>query len=354
MEDAVMRYWIKRREKLIHPYSLVGYLLSPSKIIMAHAATNRSEIHNKAVVTLIKRLLIDPFLVGQAKSDAVANAINTFWDEFHFFQSKRKMFRYEHMWETKTRETTPAFRWHERNSLRSTIILGKLACLVLSKILGVGTAERNWKQVKLIKSGQRSNISSEKCKKQVTLYGQNQQLKATARRDKLSSVGKLWEDADFKTLKMDVYCKDMWESLDALHARGPEKIFRCWREGWEKPTRSLGPQGCVILHEKLRNKYVGFKLHYYEGRTPRVFLIHDIMFKEDSRPRKYMIIGVNSDFNTSLEVDENDADTFNCWDFNEDTYDCIRVYYNESSERENVKLYNKGGVCDSDVEDVDD
>ncbi len=98
----------------------------------------------------------------------------------------------------------------------------------------------------------------------------------------------------------------------------------------------------MILHEKLRKKYVCFKLHYYEGRTPRVFTIHDIMFREDSRPRKYMIIGVNLDFNTSLEVDENDADTFDCWDFIEDTYDCIHVYYNECSEQENVKLYNKG------------
>jgi hypothetical protein len=59
---------------------------------MAHAATNRSKIHNKDVVTLIKRLLIDPSIVGQEKSDAVATAINTFWGEFHWFQSKRRIF----------------------------------------------------------------------------------------------------------------------------------------------------------------------------------------------------------------------------------------------------------------------
>jgi hypothetical protein len=39
--------------------------------------------------------------------------------------------------------------------------------------------------------------------------------------------GKLWKDADFKTLKMDVFCKDIWELLDVLHARGPERIFWC-------------------------------------------------------------------------------------------------------------------------------
>ena len=77
-------------------------------------------------------------------------------------------------------------------------VLGKLACLVQSKILGIGTAERNWKQVKLMKSGQQSSIGSEKCKKQVALYGIYQQTKARARAAKLSFAGKLWEEADFK------------------------------------------------------------------------------------------------------------------------------------------------------------
>ena len=64
-------------------------------------------------------------------------------------------------------------------------VLGKLVCLVLSKILGIGTAECNWKQVKLIKTGQRSTIHADKCKKQVTLYRQNQKLRAQARVAKL-------------------------------------------------------------------------------------------------------------------------------------------------------------------------
>jgi hypothetical protein len=42
-----------------------------------------------------------------------------------------------------------------------------------------------------------------------------------------------------------------------------------------------------------------------------------------------MIVGVNLDFATSLEVDYNDAETFDCWDFIGDTYNCIHVYYYE-------------------------
>ena len=53
-------------------------------------------------------------------------------------------------------------------------VLGKLACFVLLKILGIGTAERNWKQVKAIKSGQWVNTGIDKTKKQDLIYAQYQ------------------------------------------------------------------------------------------------------------------------------------------------------------------------------------
>jgi len=167
-----MRFWLKRRDKIVHSYALVGYLLSPNQTIMDHAYENRSLIHHEAVVDLIRKLIVDPKLVGDEKARNLAESINTFWDEYHLFVNKQKMFKFDHMWEPVARgDRVPAYRWHQRWSLHTTKVLGKLACIVESKILGIGTAERNWKQVKLMKSGQRSNIQSEKCKKQVTLYG---------------------------------------------------------------------------------------------------------------------------------------------------------------------------------------
>jgi hypothetical protein len=47
-----------------------------------------------------------------------------------------------------------------------------LACLVLSKILGIGSAERNWKQVKATNSAQRVNTGIDKTKKQVLIHTQ--------------------------------------------------------------------------------------------------------------------------------------------------------------------------------------
>ncbi len=128
------------------------------------------------------------------------------------------------MWDAARGDNVKAYQWHQRYSLQGTKVLGKLACLVLSKILSIGTAEQNWKQAKYMKLGQCSHTDTNKVKKQAALYGQYQQVKAHARQSKLSSVGKLWEENDFKLLKMDKYCKDMWQSLNEDEI--PRRMFR--------------------------------------------------------------------------------------------------------------------------------
>ena len=109
-----------------------------------------------------------------------------------------------------------AYRWHQKYLLPVTKVLGKLACLVLSKILGIGAAERNWKQVNAVKSGQRVNTTIlGNTTMQVLIYSQYQQAKAQARMKNRATAGKLWEDKDLITMKMDEYCKDIQESLEA-------------------------------------------------------------------------------------------------------------------------------------------
>jgi hypothetical protein len=108
-----------------------------------------------------------------------------------------------------------AYRRHKKYSLPVTKVLGKLACLVISTILGIGTAERNWKQVKAVKSGQQVNTTIGKTTKQVLIYAQYQQAKAQGQMKNRATAGKLWEDEDFASMKMDEYCKDIRESLEA-------------------------------------------------------------------------------------------------------------------------------------------
>ncbi len=170
MTDVVMRLWIKCRPKLIHDYSLVGYLLSPNSTIMAHAVEHKTINHDQADERLITKLILNPTLVGTKRNNERTNLIDTFMEEYGDFTNKRGMFARDNIWIMAADENAKAYQWHYKYSLPTTKVLGKLACLVLSKILGIGTAERNWKQVKAIKSSQRVKTGIDKTKKQVLIY----------------------------------------------------------------------------------------------------------------------------------------------------------------------------------------
>jgi hypothetical protein len=86
MNSKVMRFWLKSRDKVIHLYSLVGYLLSPNLTIMAPVNYNRLEIQQQAVIVLInKRLILFSLLMGANRTGYLAEVINTFLDEFACF-----------------------------------------------------------------------------------------------------------------------------------------------------------------------------------------------------------------------------------------------------------------------------
>ena len=69
-----------------------------------------------------------------------------------------------------------------------------MSCSV--KILGIGTAERNWKQVKAVKSGQRVNTTMDKTMKQVLIYAQYQQARAHAKTNNRATADKLWDEGE--------------------------------------------------------------------------------------------------------------------------------------------------------------
>ena len=60
--------------------------------------------------------------------------------------------------------------WHKKYSLPSTKVLGFVACMVTSKMLGIGSAERSWGDVKTIKPGKISDLGSDISEKQSILY----------------------------------------------------------------------------------------------------------------------------------------------------------------------------------------
>jgi hypothetical protein len=128
-------------------------------------------------------------------------------------------------------ENIQGYRWHQKYSLDCIDVL------VLSKILGIGSAERNWKQVKKIKRKDCAQTGIDKTAKQVLVYAQYQMLCGKLCKTALLCAGKLWEDTDFDCMKMDAYCKDLQEEVTNANLQNEPiqcvRNVRLWQESWE-------------------------------------------------------------------------------------------------------------------------
>ncbi len=135
LKNTIIQFWAKRRPKLIHDYSLVGYILSPNPRIMEDAITNKAQIHDDGAERPITKLLLDPALVGIERTVQRARLIDSFMEEYGDFISRHGVFAKDNIWINAADELTKAYQWHYKYSYHQTKVLGKLACLVLSKIL---------------------------------------------------------------------------------------------------------------------------------------------------------------------------------------------------------------------------
>jgi hypothetical protein len=230
-------------------------------------------------------------------------------------------------------------------------VLGRLACIVQSKILGIGSAERNWKQVKKIKRGDRARTGIDKTAKQELIYAQSQMLRAKLRKTSLSCAGKLWEDSDFDCMKMDEYCRDL--QVDASAALQNDAVecvrirnVKLWQERWEVPKRYMG-KGRTQLEARLEKKYVGLKLREMEGDW-RVFTI-DMIDLHGCRDKVYRFHAVTKSYNEDLDDrDDENCDKFEFYAFSAKTYLCIAEYYKDHPNEDGVRIFTTDDDCDSD------
>ena len=315
LEYQVMVLWLKRRPKLIHDYSLAGYILAPHRKIMQDASVRMREstIYTDAVSRLIGKLLVDDDtnnrlrLIGKlvaanggtnnrlalSRTEQIAQSTIVFLREHRNFANRTGTYDNTIMWsEPDNDEFIVSCHWHLTWTVPRSTVLGKLACLVLSKILGIGSAERNWKQVKKLKSGDRSNLSMNVTSKITNVYGQYQRMKARSRQEQMSSVGKLWTEEDFHCMKLDVFCGDIAASLENDARMATMRIFRNWNERWQNPPHGLSPRGDDILEERIRKKFLGMKLLW----NNTLFWIHTVVLRKKRGDNKYVLIAINESF----------------------------------------------------------
>ena len=97
--------------------------------------------------------------------------LDRFWSRYTNFNQNNDPFdSNEFICNSKDINDGNSHLWHQKYSLPSTKVLGFVACRVTSKMLGIGSAERSWGDVKTIKSGKRSALGSDISEKQSIVY----------------------------------------------------------------------------------------------------------------------------------------------------------------------------------------
>ena len=97
--------------------------------------------------------------------------LDMFWTEYTDFYNMIGLFDAdEFIWKSKDISDGNSHLWHQKYSLPFNKVLDFFACRVTSKVLGIGSAERSWGDVKTIKSGKISAISSDVSEKQSIVY----------------------------------------------------------------------------------------------------------------------------------------------------------------------------------------
>jgi hypothetical protein len=197
---------------------------------------------------------------------------------------------------------------------------------VTSKILGIGNAERSWGDVKYLKSGQRSHLSSVQINKQATIYGVACTEKAK-RKAAPDEVFAMWDDTDMDHLGLDKFAlatslqvKD--EALEEPVQK--KKQFQCYVENWEMP---LITKNNPESQAKLLTKYGG------------MLFVDDGVFTINSE-RMEFYKGRNCLVAMRENYDPDDSDTYEVMEINKDLFGLFYTYIRqENPNLLNVKLH---------------
>ena len=268
--SQLMSCWKKRREKLVHPYSITGWMLCPIPEVYADSKKSHIGSDMKIMENLFIKLFNHETEGPEGK--VMTKMLDKLWTEFECFLSKTGPYNREHIWESSDLGEGASYMWHKKNSLRFTEYLGRLACIVCSKILGIGAAERNWGDVKHLKTDKRSHLSSDRVKKQATIFGAScadrARVEMAAMKSDEDSQFVFWDDDDFnKELGFD-----MTSFREEQDKQKPKRVVKCYVEDWEKECMH---RQTPVVEAKFLAKYGGLQFIDCDADDEKVIYIDD-------------------------------------------------------------------------------
>jgi len=239
-------------------------MVSPIPEVFVDAKANQcGKEHCTPMEHLFKKLICQEF-DGVADGPNMDEMMDVFWSEYDEFLSKSGVFGgHDYIWNASVLQVGESYKWHKKYSLPFTKYFGKFACQVTSKILGIGSAERNWGEVKHLKTDKQSHLLAEHTKKQATIFGSDCAERAQIKRDaatrhepESTTVDTFfWDDDDFDS-ELDFnsasYEKEQKKKSKSKH------VVKCWMEDWEvEAVAKKDP----VAEAKLLQKYGGLEFY---------------------------------------------------------------------------------------------
>ena len=228
----------------VHLLLLIAHFIL-SYQVRHDAGSNYTAKHMQAVDRVLRKLYNerDPRQFAETRSK--------FWAEHEDFRNRRGAFSSEFVWYGKELTERRGYMWHKINSYKTTEVFGRVACIVCSKILGIGNAERNWGAVKKLKMA-RPTMGSRTTKKQSTLYAASRIERGRKLRDHDEAKGLIWTDEDIAFDKELNTTEDQptGESLFIV-----QRLFYNFKEDWEDELQFKKKD--PVAKAKFEQKYKG-------------------------------------------------------------------------------------------------
>ena len=311
---------------LIHPFSISAWICSP--VPQVQATWYKIDEADKGVLnSLLIKLYVDPGLTLAQFEKESDELILKFWDEWHFFSSRTGPFEAKYKWASADITENRSHFWHKKHSTHCTTIFGRFSCVVTSMIAGIGNAERQWRDVKTLKNGQRSHLSSSAVRMQATLYGDHCSRQAVVRRDRiLEANGRsekgmcIWEDQDLETCGLDAYGIDIRAEIAATKPAA-KRQFKLWEEPWEIMHRQT--KDPVIL-QKFVHKYRD--IGWYDLDNGVMFTHHPSEVAwASAKPAGIAAFGLKEGFDMDRDLEEQ-PEEYEIWIMNDDFYHCVAEF----------------------------
>jgi hypothetical protein len=325
----VKHAWNHRFKAMQNPYVIAGWTLCPHQVVQAHVRSCLDGKTKDVITKLLVKLVVLPNNTHEIDSDDYkrfeASVVTKYWVEWEEFNTRSFRFMSDKAcWLSSDIDENRTAQWHKTNSWYETSYLGRFACRVTSKIVGIGNAERCWGDVKTLKDGKRSHLTAEATSRQATIYGTACAEKAQRKMQYKSGEDfTMWDDKDMDALGLDKFGLTVGEIVPTIK----KKKFLCWVESWEKKCiQGKDSMGSV----QLSSKYGGMK--YLEGDDQ--FTIHNVHMNylpAKSKRKEWMVVGCKEEY---FNQDDPDEDTFDNMEINMDLCGCIWENYRKYPEED--------------------